>query len=133
MFVACTEHGFPVTNSMEENFVLISWREHRIKNAESSRYKRLLQIGSDRRFLLTGTPINNNLPELLVLLQFLMPGSLHLCVCDHVLQICVYTVVNERHVGADVLPALCLERFLSAKDALNRFPHASSFSRSFQQ
>jgi SWI/SNF-related matrix-associated actin-dependent regulator 1 of chromatin subfamily A len=32
-----------------------------------------MQISYKRCILLTGTPINNNLPELLALLQFLMP------------------------------------------------------------
>lgn len=45
---------------------------HSIKNAGTSKYRKLLQITCVRRVLLTGTPINNSLPELLVLLQFLM-------------------------------------------------------------
>ena len=46
---------------------------HSIKNAGTSKYRKLLAMSCVRRVLLTGTPINNSLPELLVLLQFLMP------------------------------------------------------------
>ncbi|EKX31926.1 hypothetical protein GUITHDRAFT_46876, partial [Guillardia theta CCMP2712] len=53
--------------------VMILDEAHSIKNAGSSRYRHLLHLTCERRILLTGTPINNNLPELLVLLQFLMP------------------------------------------------------------
>jgi SNF2 family DNA or RNA helicase len=42
---------------------------HSIKNAGTSKYRKLLQMPCTRRILLTGTPINNSLPELLVLLQ----------------------------------------------------------------
>jgi SWI/SNF-related matrix-associated actin-dependent regulator of chromatin subfamily A containing DEAD/H box 1 len=48
---------------------------HSIKNAGTSKYRKLLQMPCTRRILLTGTPINNSLPELLVLLQFLMPET----------------------------------------------------------
>jgi len=48
---------------------------HSIKNAGTSKYRKLLQMSCTRRILLTGTPINNSLPELLVLLQFLMPET----------------------------------------------------------
>ena len=53
--------------------VMILDEGHSIKDSESSRYKRLLQISTERRFMLTGTPINNNLSELLTLLTFLVP------------------------------------------------------------
>ena len=51
-------------------FVVMALDEaHSLKNAGSDRYRRLLRIPFERRVLLTGTPINNSLPELLCLLQ----------------------------------------------------------------
>ncbi|CAM9553860.1 unnamed protein product, partial [Discosporangium mesarthrocarpum] len=46
---------------------------HSIKNVKSSRFQRLRQVESRHRLLLSGTPVQNNLGELLALLSFLMP------------------------------------------------------------
>jgi SWI/SNF-related matrix-associated actin-dependent regulator 1 of chromatin subfamily A len=44
-----------------------------IKNADSQRYKHLMNLKAPFRLLLTGTPLQNNLLELLSLLTFIMP------------------------------------------------------------
>ncbi|ORZ41693.1 P-loop containing nucleoside triphosphate hydrolase protein [Catenaria anguillulae PL171] len=47
---------------------------HSLKNADSLRYKSLMAIKSAKfRLLLTGTPLQNNLQELLSLLTFILP------------------------------------------------------------
>ncbi|XJO78240.1 hypothetical protein BDV3_002716 [Batrachochytrium dendrobatidis] len=46
---------------------------HMVKNIESNRYKHLMAISAPFRLLLTGTPLQNNLLELLALLTFVMP------------------------------------------------------------
>ncbi|KAI3644645.1 hypothetical protein MP228_010809 [Amoeboaphelidium protococcarum] len=46
---------------------------HLIKNIQSMRYKNLVSIKSQYKLLLTGTPIQNTLHELLALLVFIMP------------------------------------------------------------
>lgn len=46
---------------------------HAIKNKNSQRYKRLVLINSKHRLLLSGTPVQNNLNELLTTLSFAMP------------------------------------------------------------
>jgi SWI/SNF-related matrix-associated actin-dependent regulator 1 of chromatin subfamily A len=46
---------------------------HSIKNKGSQRYQSLYKLRSERRILLTGTPLQNNLEELWTLLEFLMP------------------------------------------------------------
>ncbi|KAF5397933.1 Chromodomain helicase DNA binding protein 1 like [Paragonimus heterotremus] len=53
--------------------VLIVDEGHRLKNAESVLYDVLLQVCRKSRFLLTGTPIQNNLMELYNLLHFVAP------------------------------------------------------------
>ncbi|XP_065203272.1 helicase domino-like isoform X2 [Planococcus citri] len=45
-----------------------------IKNFKSQRWQRLLNFDSERRLLLTGTPLQNNLMELWSLMHFLMPN-----------------------------------------------------------
>ncbi|CAE7390208.1 SRCAP [Symbiodinium pilosum] len=44
-----------------------------IKNCRSQKWQQLMRFRSERRLLLTGTPLQNNLTELWSLLHFLMP------------------------------------------------------------
>ncbi|CEP09438.1 hypothetical protein [Parasitella parasitica] len=48
---------------------------HMIKNCTSARYKHLMGIKAPFRLLLTGTPLQNNLQELVSLLTFIMPDT----------------------------------------------------------
>lgn len=45
-----------------------------LKNMTTQRYANLYTIKSERRLLLTGTPLQNNLLELISLLCFVMPS-----------------------------------------------------------
>ncbi|KAI9334813.1 SNF2 family N-terminal domain-containing protein [Zopfochytrium polystomum] len=47
---------------------------HMMKNMNSSRFKHINSISSSFRLLLTGTPLQNNLMQLLSLLTFILPG-----------------------------------------------------------
>ncbi|WVO18354.1 hypothetical protein L204_106069 [Cryptococcus depauperatus] len=49
---------------------------HNIKNFRSQRWQTLLGFKTQKRLLLTGTPLQNNLMELWSLLYFLMPGGI---------------------------------------------------------
>lgn len=55
---------------------LILDEAHNIKNFKSQRWQTLLGFKSERRLLLTGTPLQNNLMELWSLMYFLMPSGL---------------------------------------------------------
>lgn len=46
---------------------------HMLKNMQSQRYQALMKVKARRRLLLTGTPLQNNLLELMSLLSFVMP------------------------------------------------------------
>lgn len=46
---------------------------HLLKNMTTQRYETLMRINADHRILLTGTPLQNNLIELMSLLIFVMP------------------------------------------------------------
>ncbi|KAG9354992.1 hypothetical protein JZ751_001705 [Albula glossodonta] len=46
---------------------------HMLKNMNSLRYRHLMAINAQYRVLLTGTPVQNNLLELMSLLNFIMP------------------------------------------------------------
>ena len=49
---------------------------HHIKNFRSQRWQTLLGFNSERRLLLTGTPLQNNLMDLWSLMYFLMPQGI---------------------------------------------------------
>uniref|UniRef100_A0A182MBE9 SWI/SNF-related matrix-associated actin-dependent regulator of chromatin subfamily A containing DEAD/H box 1 homolog n=1 Tax=Anopheles culicifacies TaxID=139723 RepID=A0A182MBE9_9DIPT len=49
---------------------------HMLKNVHSQRYQNLIRINAKHRILLTGTPLQNNLLELMSLLCFVMPKLL---------------------------------------------------------
>ncbi|CAO1613599.1 unnamed protein product [Parajaminaea phylloscopi] len=46
---------------------------HQLKNQNTQNYRSLMQVGAQWRLLLTGTPLQNNLLELMSLLNFIMP------------------------------------------------------------
>ncbi|XP_031426382.1 SWI/SNF-related matrix-associated actin-dependent regulator of chromatin subfamily A containing DEAD/H box 1A [Clupea harengus] len=47
---------------------------HMLKNMNSQRYRYLMAVNAQHRLLLTGTPLQNNLLELMSLLNFIMPS-----------------------------------------------------------
>ncbi|CAI5738903.1 unnamed protein product [Peronospora destructor] len=60
-------------------YYLILDEAHNVKNWKSLRWQTLLTFSSQRRFLLTGTPLQNNLLELYALMHFLMPHVFASC------------------------------------------------------
>lgn len=57
---------------VEWKFIIVD-EGHRLKNVDSKLVNALKQFPSTNRMLLTGTPLQNNLPELWALLNFVMP------------------------------------------------------------
>lgn len=47
---------------------------HLLKNSQSERYNKLMKLKANFRVLLTGTPLQNNLRELVSLLSFILPN-----------------------------------------------------------
>ena len=56
--------------------LLICDEGHRLKNKDTKTNKQLSSIGTDKRILLTGTPIQNDLKELYSLVDFVNPNAL---------------------------------------------------------
>ncbi|KAJ1963301.1 DNA-dependent ATPase fun30 [Dipsacomyces acuminosporus] len=78
--VMVTTYNVATGNKLDRMFLkkrrfhsLILDEGHMVKNCMSSRYKWLMQIRASFRLLLTGTPLQNNLQELVSLLTFILP------------------------------------------------------------
>ncbi|XP_059083286.1 SWI/SNF-related matrix-associated actin-dependent regulator of chromatin subfamily A containing DEAD/H box 1 homolog [Tigriopus californicus] len=57
---------------LEFHYVIFD-EAHMLKNMATSRYENLMRVQASRKLLLTGTPLQNNLVELMSLLVFVMP------------------------------------------------------------
>ncbi|CAN3367008.1 ATP-dependent helicase Fun30p [Diutina catenulata] len=58
----------------QQNFNIIVYDEgHFLKNSLTERYNKLMRLQAKFRLLLTGTPLQNNLKELVSLLSFMLP------------------------------------------------------------
>lgn len=61
-----------------QNFDVVVYDEgHMLKNSLSDRYSKLMRLQAHFRLLLTGTPLQNNLRELVSLLAFMLPRVFH--------------------------------------------------------
>ena len=56
--------------------LLKSFQGHRLKNSENQTYQALVNLNAERRILLSGTPIQNDLLEYFSLLHFVNRGIL---------------------------------------------------------
>jgi SWI/SNF-related matrix-associated actin-dependent regulator 1 of chromatin subfamily A len=61
---------------------LILDEAHCLKNASTTRYSKLNSVRSKHRLLLSGTPVQNDIGELLALLSFLMPDTFSKSDCE---------------------------------------------------
>ncbi|KAI9364554.1 SNF2 family N-terminal domain-containing protein [Pilaira anomala] len=80
--VVVTTYNIATSNADDRSFLkklrcrsMILDEGHMIKNCTSARYKYLMKISVPFRLLLTGTPLQNNLQELVSLLIFIMPET----------------------------------------------------------
>ena len=70
---------YEVANAEQKSLEKVSWRfvvideAHRIKNEASLFARTARSLRAERRLLVTGTPLQNNLHELWALLNFLLP------------------------------------------------------------
>jgi SWI/SNF-related matrix-associated actin-dependent regulator 1 of chromatin subfamily A len=72
---------------------------HCLKNAKSFRYLNLKALMSKRRLLLSGTPVQNNVGELLSMLSFLMPRTFTSAECEILFQVFSDSVHNKTSLG----------------------------------
>uniref|UniRef100_A0A5S6QSC2 SWI/SNF-related matrix-associated actin-dependent regulator of chromatin subfamily A containing DEAD/H box 1 homolog n=1 Tax=Trichuris muris TaxID=70415 RepID=A0A5S6QSC2_TRIMR len=78
--VVLTTYQMAVGNSQDRAFhkrlkinYAIFDEAHMLKSCTTTRYKKLMQVNARQRILLTGTPLQNNLVELVSLMHFVMP------------------------------------------------------------
>ncbi|GME86716.1 unnamed protein product [[Candida] boidinii] len=78
--VLVTTYNLAAGNKYDQAFlrsrsfnVVVYDEGHMLKNSNSERYAKLMKISANFRLLLTGTPLQNNLKELISLLSFILP------------------------------------------------------------
>lgn len=71
--MSCSEHDNRWLRKYGPFSVCVYDEAHMLRNPKSNRYKQLMRIGADFKVLLTGTPLQNNLQELVAILAFIMP------------------------------------------------------------
>lgn len=71
--MSCSEHDNRWLRKYGPFSVCVYDEAHMLRNPNSNRYKQLMRIGADFKVLLTGTPLQNNLKELVSILAFIMP------------------------------------------------------------
>ncbi|GMF47073.1 unnamed protein product [[Candida] boidinii] len=78
--VLVTTYNLAAGNKYDQAFlrsrsfnVVVYDEGHMLKNSNSERYSKLMKISANFRLLLTGTPLQNNLKELISLLSFILP------------------------------------------------------------
>jgi SWI/SNF-related matrix-associated actin-dependent regulator 1 of chromatin subfamily A len=72
---------------------------HCIKNANSSRYTNMNMIHSRRRLLLSGTPVQNDVSELLAILSFLMSETFTKLDCELLVAAFKSTDMNDDSIN----------------------------------
>lgn len=79
--VLVTTYNLATGNKYDQHFlksrrfnVIVYDEGHMLKNSTSDRYVKLMKLSANFRLLLTGTPLQNNLKELISLLAFILPG-----------------------------------------------------------
>ena len=76
--IACGKEGSRVFRKAKRPYDCTVFDEgHMLKNFKTNRFKQLMGIRARRRLLLTGTPLQNNLLELMSLLTFTMPSMFY--------------------------------------------------------
>jgi len=85
---------------------------HMLKNMSSQRYQHLMRLNAKHRLLLTGTPLQNNLLELMSLLKFVMP---------HMFDESTSTLVKMFSSSSDSASPFAQQRIAQARNIMQPF------------
>lgn len=116
--LACgTKQDVAFLKSMNFN-VCVYDEGHMLKNSQSDRYNKLMRIKANFRLLLTGTPLQNNLRELVSLLAFIIPSLFDGCK-DDLAQIFKHKATTND--ASSHMPLLSEQRVARAKTMMTPF------------
>ena len=110
-----------------QNFNVIVYDEgHLLKNSQSERYVKLMKLKGKFRLLLTGTPLQNNLKELVSLLAFILPDVFNQNKEDYVAifrqKATKVTATNEKEeTKKNYNPLLSVQAIKNAKTMMTPF------------
>ncbi|XP_071800624.1 SWI/SNF-related matrix-associated actin-dependent regulator of chromatin subfamily A containing DEAD/H box 1B-like isoform X2 [Asterias amurensis] len=91
---------------------------HMLKNMQSQRYGTLMKIRAERKLLLTGTPLQNNLKELISLLSFVMPKMF----CDNAAELQkMFTLTKQKSENPLEQSSFERDRITHAKQIMQPF------------
>ncbi|KAK6625576.1 hypothetical protein RUM43_005875 [Polyplax serrata] len=101
------------------NYVIFD-EAHMLKNMKTQRFENLMRVNAKRRILLTGTPLQNNLLELMSLLTFVMP---EMFVNKKEYLKCLFTknIKTKTNEPNDVPPKFEQEKVAQAKKIMQPF------------
>ena len=97
---------------------------HMLKNMATNRYENLMRVQASRKLLLTGTPMQNNLVELMSLLVFVMPEMFankkeQLKKMFSMFPVCILTLANVNYKSTVVLRKVDLQYFFTSETSEN--------------
>lgn len=91
---------------------------HHLKNSQSKRHQELMRIPAEFRLLLTGTPLQNNLQELVSLLAFILPNLIRPEIREKLNLIFKYKATTK---DADHAALLSAQRIMRARSMMTPF------------
>ncbi|KAF5270701.1 hypothetical protein FQA39_LY01439 [Lamprigera yunnana] len=93
---------------------------HMLKNMNTQRYENLIRIKAKNRILLTGTPLQNNLLELMSLLIFVMP-DMFAGRCEDLKNLFQKNAKTLKNTEEEELPTFEKDQIKHAKDIMKPF------------
>lgn len=89
---------------------------HILRNMKTLKYKALLEIKSKRRLLLTGTPLQNNIVELMSLLYFVTPS-----IFQKNSKLVNKMFLPKRHIKESDLDRFYMDKIKQVREIMNPF------------
>lgn len=115
---ATGKYDAPFFRKIVKPVVAVFDEGHHLKNSQSKRHTELMRIPAEFRLLLTGTPLQNNLQELVSLLAFILPKLISPEIREDLNKIFKYKATTK---DADHAALLSAQRIKRARSMMTPF------------